>query len=142
METPVKRTEEVEVKTLSVVAHVRYWCDATVNGLKGVDDDEAADPGIPCRVGDSWCPVIDVDTGQITNWTKGTTATVHYKVCDAGVYELLDPKGNRIATLDGYVPSMMSPDGNGYGDYIKMTIDADGFIEGWEFDAGQIIDEE
>lgn len=126
--------KEVEVKTLRVVAGVRYWCDATVNGVDGEDDDGAADPGIPLRNGDSWCIDIDIETGVIQNWPQGTTASVHYKVCDAGVYSVLDSEGNTVAEKDGYVPSMLSPGGSGYGDYIIMDIDATGKIDKWNFD--------
>lgn len=140
MNATITVSKEVDVKTLRVVAHVRYWCDATVNGVEGADDDEAADPGIPCREGETWKPVIDVDSGRITNWKQGTTASTHYKVCDAGVYILEDAEGNEVGRKEGYVPEMLAPKGKGYGDYIKLDIDAEGFIEGWNPDLSEILE--
>ncbi|WCK26618.1 hypothetical protein [Agrobacterium pusense] len=104
---------------------VRYWEDAEVNG---VEDEEG---NIPFRNGDSWQPVIDIDTGKIEGWPEGTTADLHYKVCDAGVYTLLNDNRETVKQIDGYVPSIMCPEGNGYGDYVIMKIDGDGKIANW-----------
>lgn len=38
---------------------------------------------------------------------------------------------NVIKSYDGYVPEVMCPKDNGYGDYIIMDIDENGFIQGW-----------
>ena len=61
----------------------------------------------------------------------GTTADIHYKVCDDGVYTLLDEGGAKIVAKDGYVPDIMCPEGEGYGDYIIMKIDGKGNIANW-----------
>ena len=123
----MKVEKEYNVTTLLVSAERRYPEDATVNGI----EDEAGDL-MPCMNGDLWEPIINFDTGQIMNWTKGTVADVHYKVCDAGSYTLVDEHGNNVHTAgDCYVPRCLSPKENGHGDYIIMHIDADGFIKGW-----------
>jgi hypothetical protein len=126
MKATIKVEKEVDIKTLHVQAGVRYWEDATVNELADEEGDR-----IPCRVNDCWCPVIDIDTGVITNWIKGVTADIHYKVCDAGHYELKDIEGEVVATQEGYVPTIMCPEKNGYGDYIKMKVDENGQIANW-----------
>lgn len=127
MKKVIKVNKEVEIKTLHVVAGARYWEDATVNGV----EDEKGDL-IPCRDGDYWKPIIDIDNGIITNWTKGTTADIHYKVCDDGNYYLKDAEGNTVLSIiDDYVPKIMCPGGNGYGDYIIMKVDGEGNIENW-----------
>lgn len=118
---------EVDIKTLHVNAEVRYWEDAKINGIA---DEEGT--LTPCRDGDCWCPVIDIDTGIIRNWAKGVTADIHFKVCDAGEYELKDAEGNTLVKKDGYVPAIMSPEENGYGDYIIMKVNADGQICNWQ----------
>lgn len=65
--------QDVEVKYLRVRCGVRYWEDATVNGVR--DDDGSR---IPCRDGGgNWCPTIDLGTGKIENWPEGTTARLH-----------------------------------------------------------------
>lgn len=127
IEIEIQRTERVAVKFLKVDAGVRYWEDATVNGQQ----DESGDL-IPCRSGDSWCPLIDLETGRIQDWPEGTIADLHYKVCDAGRYALLDADGRDVAAIDGYVPAPMCPGGQGYGDYIIMTIGPDGTIQNFD----------
>ncbi len=135
----VKKLSEVHVETLHVDAGVRYWKDATVNGKEDTEGDL-----IPCREGDRWKPIIDLATGKITNWNIGTEADIHYKVCGDGKYSLLDKSGSVIVFRDGYVPSVLYPNQDGYGDYIILNVDKDGMIEGWEHnlsDFNETIDE-
>jgi len=108
---------------------VRYWEDAEVNGVEDIDGTL-----IPCRDGKAWNPTIDLKTGKIINWPEGTTASIHYKVCDDGRYTLLDADGAALATIDGYVPKVMCPGDSGYGDYVIMNVKADGSIENWRND--------
>lgn len=127
MKVTVKIEKEVEVTTLLVDAGVRYWEDASVNGVEDTEGNS-----IPCRDGDRWKPIIDIESGIITNWTKGVTAEVHYKVCDDGIYHLLDSEGNTILTKDGYVPDILDIERDSYGDYIIMNIDENGLIANWK----------
>ena len=122
----VKVTKEVEVKYLLVEAGVRYWEDTDVNGVEDTEGNL-----IPCRIGDNWCPKIDLETGQILNWTNGVKANTHYKVCDAGTYTLLDKDENIVASYDGYVPDVLDPYNDSYGDYIILNIDENGMIDKW-----------
>lgn len=122
-------TREVDAILLKVEAGVRYWEDGEVNGEN--DDNGTL---IPCRDGDAWCPIIELDTGTIRDWPEGVEAEVHYKVCDDGVYSLIGEDGEVLKRIDGYVPSILSPGGDGYGDYIIMSIDGSGQIEGWRVD--------
>lgn len=129
----------VEVLTRSKVAviyleahcGVRYWEDGIVNGEEDADGSR-----IPCRQGDDWAPLIDLASGRIMNWTAGTVADVHYKVCDDGMYRLLDGDHNEVKRLTGYVPAIMCPgdDDHGFGDYVVMEIDAEGKIKDWVVD--------
>lgn len=113
---------------LEVEAEVRYWKDATVNGQK--DSDGTL---IPCREGNNWKPVIELASGKIINWTQGATAGIHYKVCDAGTYYLLDENKQRIARYNGwYVPNdYLCHGASGHGDYIIFNVDSHGQIQGW-----------
>jgi hypothetical protein len=126
MKATIKVEKEVEIKTLKAIIDIDCWEDATVDGIEDTDGDR-----IPCRNGNNWCPVIDIDTGIIRNWIKGTTAKIHYKVCDSGTYELLDADGETIVKREDYVPGIMCPEGEGYGDYIKMKVNEDGQIGNW-----------
>lgn len=115
---------------LCVAAAVRYWEDATVNGV----EDEAGDL-IPCRFEDLWLPMIDLSEGKILHWPQGTVASIHYKVCDAGEYWLADASGKKLSKWkDHYVPDRFLTVGeeSGYGDYIILEVDGDGRIAGWE----------
>ncbi len=140
MKTTVKIKKEVELVTLEVMAGVRYYEDATVDGVEDSDGKL-----IPCKKGSMWCPIIDIDKGIITNWKQGVKASVHYKVCDSGCYLLKDLEGNTILSIEnGYVPKMMCPKENGYGDYIIMDIDENGKIANWKpsIDGFQTNDED
>lgn len=125
----VKTTVVKTVKYLQAKCGARYWEDARVNGVKDTDGTL-----IPFRVGDYWCPLIDLETGKVVGWPDGTTAEIHYKVCDDGEYALLDEDKNVVASKDGYVPSMMCPKSEGYGDYVIMEIRSDGTIENFDVD--------
>jgi hypothetical protein len=113
---------------MEVDVEPRYWEDAELNGKEDVDGK------MPMRKGDNWKFVIDVDTGQIYNWPKGNTAKVFYKVCDTGTYTIHDEEYNQImCRVNSYVPSSLCIGENGYGDYIGLEIDEEGFIQGWKF---------
>ena len=111
---------------LEVEAGVRYWEDATVNGVDAQDDL----PLIFGAEGDTWRIRINLNEGRIEGWPEGMEASVHYKVCDEGEYWLTDADGKRIAKWRGYyVPDeYLCPGTDGYGDYIIMGIAGDGGI--------------
>lgn len=110
---------------IEVEAEVRYWEDAKVNGAE--DSDGTLIPG---RDGDLWKAKINLAAGQIEGWPSGTTASIHYKVCDQGEYWLTDAEGARIAKWKGhYVPGDFLCHGDqGFGDYIIMEVAGDGRI--------------
>ena len=123
----IKKT--VDAKFLQVNANVRYWDDALING----ESDESGD-NVPFKEGDMWKPLIDVDNGVVVDWPKGTSASFHFKVCDAGNYQLLDGDKNLLAEKDGYVPSGLCHGDSGYGDYIIFTVNNDGEILNYRAD--------
>lgn len=123
MKITLKVEKEFDAKFLQVEAGVRYWEDASVDGI----DDEEGNL-IPCRVNDRWCPLIAIDTGFISNWERGKSAEIHYKVCDDGKYTLLDGNNEMIKTLEDYVISDLTDDS----DYIILSVNEDGFIENWK----------
>ncbi len=152
MKAKVKITKEVEVRYLKVDAGVRYWQDSEVNGESDIDLFETKGEGTPrmpfavkvkdkptdniCSDHYRWQPTIDVDRGCIVGWPEGTTAHVHYKVCDDGVYTLLDPLKNVIATVEDYVPDCLGE----WGDYIVMDIGEDGSISGFSFGEEDVLE--
>jgi hypothetical protein len=113
---------------LMVSANVRYWEDATVNG---VEDTEGA--LIPFRTAGLWVPTIDMDAGRVINWPQGTTADIHYKVCDAGEYRIKCADGRVLKYNGDYVPDgLLCMGDRGYGDYIILKINEDGIIQDWQ----------
>ena len=121
---------------IEVIAGVRYWEDATINGATDTDGTLT-----PMRKGDNWEPVIRLADGMVMDWPQGTTADVHFKVCDAGEYWLLDDERKRVAKWAGfYVPDdFLCPGDNGYGDYIILKVGADGQIEKWRTPAVEMV---
>ena len=61
--------------------------------------------------------------------------STHFKVCDDGLYQILDKDGDviwdSIQTCHYYVPSFLSIEDEGYGDYLYIDIDGDGNIAHW-----------
>ena len=51
---------------IEVSAEVRYWEDATING---VEDEKGT--LTPFKQGDLWCPVIRLSDGQVMDWPQG-----------------------------------------------------------------------
>lgn len=137
MKVKLKIEKDFEVKYLLAEVGARYWKDATVN-----DEEDTEGTLIPCREGDYWKPLIDIETGVIVNWLKVSVASIHYKACDDGKYHLLDEDKNIIKSIDGYVPDIMSPKENGYGDYVIMDVDREGQIANWKIKLEDFTDED
>jgi phage protein len=154
MEVELTIKNKYDVHYLKVDAGVRYWNDSDVNGEEDIDfyyTEGVGVPKMPCavQVKDKpesniysdhyrWQPIIDINTGQIINWKQGVSAFVHYKVCDEGEYTLLDKDKNEIVSIQSYVPYVLYPEDEGYGDYIIMSIDENGFIKKWKCDSNAI----
>ena len=132
----IRKIEEVEVDAthLKCQIGVRYWEDGKVDGKE-----DSYGELIPLRNGDMWNITINLETGEVQNWPKGTKVETYYKVCDDGVYTLLDQDGKELLAHEGYVPKALQINDEGYGDYIIITINEDGLIENW--DAESLNDE-
>ena len=83
-----------------------------------------------------WCPVIDVNEGKILDWTPGFCLDTQFKVCDQGVYVYSNQdESQQIVSYDCdeyYVPGWLDEVGDGYGDYLQITINGDGTIKDWD----------
>ena len=105
----------------------RYWEDANVNDIEDTDGNL-----IPFRSGEMWTLIYDVETGKIEDWPIDTTADIYYKVCDEGNYFLYDDMV-KYKRKGYYVPNDYLCFGdNGFGDYIILTIDENGYIGKYE----------
>jgi hypothetical protein len=99
--------------------------------LQVCEKDESGE-NVPFKNGNNWEPTIDIEAGTVIGWPNGTTADIHFKVCDEGTYTLKTSFGAALAEKEGYVPDIMCPGGEGFGDYIIMKIDENGKIENWQ----------
>ena len=129
----IKIKQMLNVKYIYANFGVRSYEDSELNGV----EDDSTPPKMPCydKEDKRWKLTIDVDNGQITNWKKGNTAKIHYKVCDDGEYKIFDKNMIQIGkTIHSYVPKIFAIDDDGYGDYVIMTIDENGFISDWNID--------
>ena len=115
-----------------------------MNGVEDVDGKL-----IPCRYENFWIPTINVRTGRIINWEQGKEAKINYKVIDAAQYILHTFLGRKFPSINNefqyknssvmavyglqgaYVPDWFDLDSDGYGDYIQLTIDKNGYIKNW-----------
>jgi len=129
MKATIYIPKEIELKTLEVIARVRYPEDAKVNGIEDYEGNL-----MPFLKSNIWSISIDIDSGIISDWPQGTTASVHYKVCDGFSCKVIDDEHNVICELKNeYVPRTMSPKRDNEGDYIIMNIDENGKIRNWKF---------
>lgn len=70
--------------------------------------------------------LIDLDRRKVVDWPEGNHYNLHLKVCDQGIYRLLDPNGGELAVIDqDYVPDGVL---GKYGDYIVLNITNDGTV--------------
>lgn len=122
MKALIKVEKEVEIKTVIVTIEPRYIGDSE-------DDDMPTDFPLLDDAKEIWCASIDIDNGKIKDWPIGEVREMFVKVCDQGLYSLLDADGNEVAKIDGYVPNGLIP--GEYGDYVDLKIDAEGVITNW-----------
>lgn len=128
MKITVKKKIEFEAKHLFCKIGVRYSEDASINGKEDTEGNL-----MPFLEHGNWNIKIDIETGQIIGWPRGTIADVHYKVCDNGNYILFDEENKEVIKYRGYVPKCLQIEENGYGDYVIIKIDSNGYIHNWEF---------
>lgn len=125
MEIEMLVPTKFNVDAVQVMANVRY-----------PDEDIEGDLGSMLS-GSTLRMTIDLDTGVVRDWPAGQVASIHAKVCDEGVYELM-AGGERVAAKSGYVPGFFP--GEHYGDYLLLDIDGEGRIAGWRPRERDVVD--
>ena len=80
---------------------------------------------------------IDVRDGKVVDWKGKKSINVFLKVCDSGEYRMYDKDWKLVCVLEGYVPKICAfrETNYGWGDYVSMEINKDGFIEYWPKDS-------
>lgn len=116
MKLTVRLKKEIEAVYLKADVAVRY-------------DDEDIPFDAPLRVENRWVATINLEEGRILDWPQGQTLEINtMKICDEGVYTLLDADMKEIKQIDGYVPGGILPEG---GDYLTLIISETGHITNW-----------
>lgn len=122
MKATVKIEKEVEIRTVIIDIAPRYIGDSE-------DDDMPTDFPMLNKQKTAWIASVNIDTGEIDGWPAGDARKMQVKVCDAGIYSLIDTEGNQVAKFSGYVPHGVVP--GSYGDYVELSIDECGVITNW-----------
>ena len=148
MKKKIKIEKEVDLATAECQIFARYWEDSEINGV----NDDASNPKMPCvemvehfyykKPQLAWCPIIDLDNGRILNWSQGNVAKTHYKSCDENVIRIVSAEGEAVKEYCNYVPRFLCPKENGFGDYVIMDIDENGFIQNFKADLDDIFNDE
>lgn len=149
MDVYISKPVKYDVKTIAVKAVVRYPEDAEFfeeklddqnipyNNYISDDDENPKMPFIETEYDNYgrkkfyWQPTIDLENGRILSWPEGVKAHVFYKVCDEFECTIYDRTGNEVLYYEGYVPDFMAIEDEGYGDYIDMVVDENGYINNW-----------
>lgn len=127
----------VEFDKIEIMAFIRHYDDSSWEDINSEND------WMPCKKDGSDLPgsaddyfriVIDIESGSIYNWPNDNKRYhVFSKVCDE-FYALIRDKntGDIILNYEGYVPSFMAIENEGYGDYVDFIIE-NGKIRNWSF---------
>ena len=78
---------------------------------------------------------IDIETGKVVNFPENGIPMylTNVKIVDSGTYILKDSNLKDISVHEGYVPACLSIEEEGFGDYVEIIINKDGYINDWEF---------
>ena len=138
MKIKIVKEVEVEACLIDVDAHIRYPEDISFEQDGNWRDCNEDNPKCPCMDGHQWRPIININTGKIINWDAPIKCHVFAKVCDEFKCNIKGLNGEDLITYEGYVPSFMAIEDEGYGDYIDMIVEEDGTIKDWYFSQGHI----
>lgn len=95
------------------------------------DNDAGQEYDVPVKV------LVELKTGRIVECSPARITVdensdlVHMKVCDSGIYNLLDANKEVLAYYNDYVPDGLAIEDCGWGDYIIFKINPDNTIKDW-----------
>ena len=149
-----RKPGSIVINKVIVDFHVRYWEDCEIDGYE-FDEDSSNEEEIKDLLtrwdeeykiglvkGDRMILIINPETGKVENYVGGKEICMHFKVCDECSYKITERVANGINPYDAYdnvileqeddyVPDFLAIDDEGYGDYIEITLQADGTIKDW-----------
>jgi len=133
MEKENKYKEISYPRYLKVVANPRYLEDTYLNGK----EDKEGEICIYDNDKQILDFVIDMVEGKILNWNNTQGAKIHYKIADEGKYYLIEYISQHMYSIkkeySSYyvVDELLAIDRNGYGDYMIMEVDKNGYIKNY-----------
>ena len=152
----VRKPEPVNINKVFISAKVMCWEDCEIDGQEfDEDSDENVIKDLLGRYdkeykiglvdGDLLRLVINPETGKVENYAGEKEVRMHFKVCDECSWEITEHIHNGVNPYDAYdnpvlkvendyVPDFLEIDDDGWGDYIEITIQADGIIKDWNPD--------
>ena len=92
----------------------------------GKTSEHFKDDGTPQIIWD-----IDIQSGVIKGW-EGKGCSLYFKVVDSGEYALLANGVEVARAVNEYVPKFLQLDGDGWDDYISISVDSTGKIRKWD----------
>ena len=77
---------------------------------------------------------MDLKEQKVKDWDESRGyIRIWAKVCDEGTYTLYDADMKPLWQIQGYVPNtLIPPYEKGFGDYLELTINADGTLPQWK----------
>ena len=124
MKITINRPEIVYVEYLQIEVKIAKWHYCIISDNSSI---------VPCMVDNCWKPIIDVETGIITNWVQGVTVKMNCWI-EEGEYYLLSADKKPVFGYYGFVPAILSgAKVDDSVDYIGMDIEANGHIKNWVF---------
>ena len=107
------------------------------------DNNIENDEPIPCKYDNVIVLNINIENGQILNWTIGVSANVLLNAENKGTYYLENSKGDIVAILQNeYVPSILRINDPTNINYVNIDVDENGFIENYQKDFSDFENEE
>ena len=137
MEVTIFRPVNVEFNKIETMSFIRYCDDSSwknINSEDGWIPCKKDGSDLPCLAEDYLSITIDIETGTIDNWPKDNNCYhIFSKVRDKFYTIIRDKNTNEvILSYEGYVPSFMAIEDEGYGDYIDFIVE-NGTIRNWSF---------
>lgn len=119
MDIVVHRPVTVHVDAIRVIVPIRY----------DDDRDEMRAAGLLQPGETTLTLTLDLETKKVRGWNLGAQSS-HTKVADQGTYELIADAQVVARISEAYVPGVLP--GDHYGDYVILSIAADGTVANWE----------
>lgn len=116
--------------------YIAFYVKPMWHGYISVTSDSLSRDGrdMPCLCNNIWCPILDLDTGEIINWKEGCSADILIENTDACYASLMDANKKVLARAENenfYCGNDSKPDDPYYYFAFKWSIDSNKKIKNW-----------